>query len=254
MLMKTVGQKIREARNNAGLKQPELAAKLGWGQSRISNYERNVREPGIQDLRDIAKALNVDISFFISGTSLVPPIAASRIKDFVSEKEFVAGLVAESNAHAYGGFELWDSKTPLHSDEVALPFYMEVELSAGAGSEVQREDNGFKLRFAKSTLRKSGVQPEHAACVKITGDSMEPVLPDGSTVGIDTNDKNIKDGKMYAIDHDGMLRVKMLYRLPGGGLRVKSYNSHEYPDETYTPEQAVAIKVIGKVFWSSVLW
>jgi len=254
MLMKTVGQKIREARDNAGLKQPELAAKLGWGQSRISNYERNVREPGLDDLRDIAKALNVDIGFFISGTSLVPPIVAGKISNYDSRQDFLDSMVTESNAQHYGGFELWDSKTPLHADEVALPFYMEVELSAGAGSEVQREEGGFKLRFAKSTLRKSSVQPEHAACVKITGDSMEPVLPDGSTVGIDTNDKNIKDGKMYAIDHDGMLRVKMLYRLPGGGLRVKSYNSHEYPDETYTPEQAIAIKVIGKVFWSSVLW
>uniref|UniRef100_UPI004048C8D3 XRE family transcriptional regulator n=1 Tax=Rheinheimera sp. TaxID=1869214 RepID=UPI004048C8D3 len=249
MLMKTVGQKIREARDNAGLKQPELAAKLGWGQSRISNYERNVREPGLDDLSAIAKVLRIDVADLLPTTQYQakPPQIYSLGEEPVS-------FSVDANALRAGGFELWDSKTPLHADEVALPFYMEVELSAGAGSEVQREDNGFKLRFAKSTLRKSGVQPEHAACVKITGDSMEPVLPDSSTVGIDTNDKNIKDGKMYAIDHDGMLRVKMLYRLPGGGLRVKSYNSHEYPDETYTPEQAIAIKVIGKVFWSSVLW
>ena len=249
MLMKTVGQKIREARDNAGLKQPELAAKLGWGQSRISNYERNVREPGLDDLSAIAKVLRIDVADLL-------PTAQYQAKppQIYSLGEEPVSFSVDANASRVGGFELWDSKTPLHADEVALPFYMEVELSAGAGSEVQREDNGFKLRFAKSTLRKSGVQPEHAACVKITGDSMEPVLPDGSTVGIDTNDKNIKDGKMYAIDHDGMLRVKMLYRLPGGGLRVKSYNSHEYPDETYTPEQASTIKVIGKVFWSSVLW
>jgi phage repressor protein C with HTH and peptisase S24 domain len=249
MLMKTVGQKIREARDNAGLKQPELAAKLGWGQSRISNYERNVREPGLDDLSAIAKVLRIDVADLLPTTQYQakPPQTYSLGEEPVS-------FSVDANALRAGGFELWDSKTPLYADEVALPFYMEVELSAGAGSEVQREDNGFKLRFAKSTLRKSGVQPEHAACVKITGDSMEPVLPDGSTVGIDTNDKNIKDGKMYAIDHDGMLRVKMLYRLPGGGLRVKSYNSHEYPDETYTPEQAIAIRVIGKVFWSSVLW
>lgn len=249
MLMKTVGQKIREARDNAGLKQPELAAKLGWGQSRISNYERNVREPGLDDLSAIAKVLRIDVADLLPTTQY-----QAKPQQTYSLGEEPVSFSVDANASRVGGFELWDSKTPLHADEVALPFYMEVELSAGAGSEVQREEGGFKLRFAKSTLRKSGVQPEHAACVKITGDSMEPVLPDGSTVGIDTNDKNIKDGKMYAIDHDGMLRVKMLYRLPGGGLRVKSYNSHEYPDETYSPEQAMAIKVIGKVFWSSVLW
>lgn len=252
MLMKTVGQKIREARKAAGLNQPELAAKIGWGQSRISNYERGEREPSFGDLKEIAQALSIDASELFPGSDSSGSEYLSKQAPIIFTAEEYK--IAESNAQIYGAFELWDSRTPLRDDEVALPFYMEVELAAGAGSEVQREDNGFKLRFAKSTLRNSGVQAENAACVKISGNSMEPVLPDGSTVGIDTNDRTVKDGKMYAIDHDGMLRVKMLYRLPGGGLRIKSYNSDEYPDETYTPEQAMTIKVIGKVFWSSVLW
>ena len=82
---------------------------------------------------------------------------------------------------------------------------------------------------------------------------MEPVLPHGSTVGIDTAAIDIIDGKMYAINHDGMLRVKMLYKLPGNGLRLRSYNMDEYPDERYEADSIKHIKVIGKVFWYSVL-
>lgn len=234
--MEKTGQLIKQARQNAGLTQPELAEKCGWGQSRISNYERGEREPGIDDLRLISKALGVDIY------------------DLIANKSATKEPANIANAELHGGFEVWDSKTPLHTDEVAIPFYMEVELSAGAGSAVQREVGGPSLRFAKSTLRKSNVQPENAACVRVIGNSMDPVLPDGSTVGIDTGSTQIKDGAMYAIDHDGMLRVKLLYRLPGGGIRIKSFNNDEYPDEIYSSDDVAGIKIIGRVFWSSVLW
>ena len=150
--------------------------------------------------------------------------------------------------------EVWDDETPLGPDEVELPFFQEVELSAGKGSEVMLETSGRKLRFGKRTLQKKGVPPEAAACVPVTGNSMEPVLPDGSTVGIDTSATQILDGKMYAIDHSGQLRVKLIYRQPGGGIRLRSYNAEEHPDERYEADYvAQHIRVIGKVFWYSVL-
>ncbi|MCB2459614.1 transcriptional regulator AlpR, partial [Listeria monocytogenes] len=69
-----------------------------------------------------------------------------------------------------------------------------------------------------------------------------------------TSARTIKDGDMYAFDHDGQLRVKLLYRLPGGGLRIRSFNSDEHPDERYEPQEAAEhINVIGRVFWYSVL-
>ncbi|GGY92249.1 hypothetical protein GCM10007169_06850 [Shewanella fodinae] len=58
---------------------------------------------------------------------------------------------------------------------------------------------------------------------------------------------------MYAINHDGMLRVKLLYTLPGNGLRLRSYNQDEYPDESYNDDQVKVIIVIGRVSWYSVL-
>ena len=54
---------------------------------------------------------------------------------------------------------------------------------------------------------------------------------DGSTIGVDTATTHITDGEIYALEHDGMLRVKFVYRLPGGGIRLRSFNREEYPDE-----------------------
>jgi phage repressor protein C with HTH and peptisase S24 domain len=147
--------------------------------------------------------------------------------------------------------EPWDSSTPLETDEVELPLFREVELSAGSGSTSVQENHGAKLRFAKSTLARKGIDPSEAACCFVSGDSMHPVLPDGSTVGINTSDKLIRDGQMYAIDHQGMLRVKYLYRIPGG-IRIKSANP-DYEDEVIHPTSDSEFRILGRVFWYSVL-
>lgn len=161
-------------------------------------------------------------------------------------------MTNNADAKITGGFDDWDNHTPLHEEDVELPLYKEVELAAGSGSQHIIEINGRKLRFARSTLQAAGVQLENAACATVSGNSMEPAIKDGATIGIDRGRTQIKDGRIYAIDHDGMLRVKHLYRLPGGGLRLHSENHEEHPDESYdATEVAERIKVLGWVFWVS---
>lgn len=159
----------------------------------------------------------------------------------------------ESNAELIGSMAAWDSDTPLHDDEVALPFYKEVEMAAGNGACEVIEEPGRLLRFAKSTLRDAGVQAENAVCATIKGRSMERLILDGATIGIDISDTVITDGEIYAFDQDGMLRVKYMYRLPGGGVRIRSENSEEFPDEHLTAEQFASVRMLGWVFWWSTV-
>lgn len=146
-----------------------------------------------------------------------------------------------------GGFDVW-SGDESSSDDVDVPFLKETELAAGNGLVPNQDYNGFKLKFARSTLRRLGVDPSNAVCVSVKGDSMEPVLKDGSTVGVDTGRKNIVDGKMYAVSIRGLLKIKVLVQLSSNTVRVKSYNSSEYPDEDVDIED---IEVEGWVFWSA---
>lgn len=159
----------------------------------------------------------------------------------------------ESNAEMIGMMSGWDSSTPLGEDEVAIPLYKEVEMAAGGGATEVVEVPGRLLRFAKSTLREAGVLEQNAACATVSGRSMERLIMDGATIGIDRGTTHIIDGEIYAFDQGGMLRVKYLYRLPGGGLRVRSENDGEYPDETLTPEEAQSIRILGWVFWWSTV-
>ena len=56
----TVGERIKAARNKAGLKQSELAEKLGVAVITIGQYERDKRQPRLEQLRRIAAALGVE--------------------------------------------------------------------------------------------------------------------------------------------------------------------------------------------------
>ncbi|MGC6360433.1 S24 family peptidase [Bisgaard Taxon 45] len=157
----------------------------------------------------------------------------------------------ESNVKDIGSFDLWDRNTPLHDDEVEVPFLKDIRFAAGNGFVDDIMDyNNFKLRFSKATLRKQGVQYDNAVCITADGDSMEPVIPDGATVGIDRGNTTIKDGKIYAINHGGLLRIKILHKMPNEQVRIRSYNPDSAPEEVVDLSE---ITILGKVFWWSVL-
>ncbi|MCP1446422.1 phage repressor protein C with HTH and peptisase S24 domain [Pseudomonas sp. GGS8] len=165
-------------------------------------------------------------------------------------------VATEELGTQYSGLKdlnLWDGSTPVEDDEVCVPFLREVELAAGSGRFVIEESENAFLRFGKRSLRQNGVQFSQAKCVTVRGNSMLPVLRDGATVGVNIGKNSIgdiTDGDLYAINHNGQLRVKQVYRLPSG-IRLRSFNRDEHPDEDYTFQgiQEEQIAILGHVFW-----
>ncbi|WP_338649218.1 XRE family transcriptional regulator [Pseudomonas sp. ML2-2023-3] len=148
---------------------------------------------------------------------------------------------------------LWDDNTPVADDEVSIPFLRQVELAAGSGRFAIEESERARLRFGKRSLRHNGVEFDQAKCVTVRGDSMLPVLRDGATVGVNAGKRTLEeviDGDLYAVNHNGQLRVKQLYRL-AGGLRLRSFNRDEFPDEdyAYSDMEDEQLVILGHVFW-----
>ncbi|WP_010486869.1 S24 family peptidase [Pseudomonas sp. S9] len=232
--MNELGKRIKAARAHARLTQKELAERVGISQPVISQLEKGENLQSVHLIK-------------ISSQCGVSPIWLET-----GRGEMLAQQI-EPNAELIGVMSGWDNDTPLRDDEVAIPLYKEVEMAAGCGATQVIEAPGRLLRFAKSTLREAGVLERNAACATVRGRSMERLIMDGATIGIDRGSVDIEDGEIYAFDHDGMLRVKYLYRLPGGGLRIRSENDEEYPDEVISAQQASELRILGWVFWWSTV-
>lgn len=242
--------RLKAARRHAKLTQAGLANVVGITQTSISDLERGKSVSSSYNA-SIAKACGISALWLEreEGAMVV------ESQNALSGSEHLDAHSTEPEAVMIGDLSPWDDNTPLDDDEVELPLYKEVELAAGSGRTAVQEMPGRKLRFSYATLRAAGVDPAAAVCAQLKGNSMEPLILNGATVGIDKATTRVVDGEIYALEHDGMLRVKYLYRLPGGGLRLRSFNRDEYGDEEYTPEemQAKSISIIGWVFWWSTL-
>lgn len=61
----TFGEKLKQARTDAGLKQSELAKIIGTTNTTISNWEKGVSKPDLDMLSYICGALKVRASYFL---------------------------------------------------------------------------------------------------------------------------------------------------------------------------------------------
>ncbi len=233
-VMTTTSSRIAAAREAAGLNQSELARKLDVSPQSVQAWESGRTVPRNPKIKMLSDVLGVSVAYLMGEAG--PLESQSRTADT-----------------SLGSIETWDDETPLGDDEVYVPFLKEVELAAGTGRFAIEESDSARLRFFKKDLRNNGVQFSNAKCVTVSGNSMMPVLRDGATVGVNMGKNSlgdIVDGEMYAVNHNGQLRVKQVYRTPTG-IKLRSFNHDEHPDENYTFEQIQEqqIAILGHVFW-----
>jgi phage repressor protein C with HTH and peptisase S24 domain len=158
----------------------------------------------------------------------------------------VCSLLKVSPTWLLYGHEEENSPSHQSDDDSIIPIFKEVETVNGSEIVTLREHTARQFGLGKTNLRLSGVNQEDVAFLILTGNSMQPVLPEGASVAIDTTDKSINDGDMYAIDNNGALQVRVLQRLGAGKVRARCFNASEYPDEEYS---LTSIKLLGRVFW-----
>lgn len=227
----TFAERLRESRKNKGLSQKALGEMVGVSQAAIQKLEKGIATSSSYTSQ-IAAALGVPSIWLATG-----------------EDKGGESIPDESK---WGKVSPWDKNTPLDDDEVEVHFLKDIEFACGDGTYGSDDHNGFMLRFSKSTLRRVGANTDGSGvlCFPATGNSMEPVIPDGTTVAVDTNNKKVIDGKLYAINHGGLKRIKQLYKMPNNQISVRSFNKDEFFDQEVPSQE---IEVIGRVFWYSVI-
>lgn len=132
---------------------------------------------------------------------------------------------------------------------VELKFY-DVEVSAGHGALVEKEEESNAMVFSEKFLRQDlGYNPNNIFLMPVRGDSMTPTLKNQSIVMVNRVDGFSTDG-IYVFRYDGRLMVKRLQFLPNG-IKVVSDNSAYEPWALSKKDvQGADFEIIGEVVWS----
>ncbi|SMF61761.1 S24 family peptidase [Allosphingosinicella indica] len=130
---------------------------------------------------------------------------------------------------------------------VAIPSY-DVRASAGPGAVASDGDVRVGIAFDRPWLRRLGVgDPALLSTIRVTGDSMLPLLAEGDEILVDRGDgaDRLRDG-VYVLRAEDALLVKRVAIAPSGQLSIRSDNP-AYP--SWPDCDRRTIDIVGRVMW-----
>lgn len=135
-------------------------------------------------------------------------------------------------------------------DCILFPVLGEVHASMGYGVTIYDETQTTSYAISSKLASDLGVKPNNADIIFGTGNSMEPTIKGGDALLVDRNRREICDGKIYCIRHDGQLKAKRLQKLSKTKLKVISDNKDYEPIIIdFKQEVDTDFEIIGEIRW-----
>ena len=262
----SIGKRLLEQRKLAGYSsQEQLGDALGVSFTTIARWEKD-QSPIPSDKLVGMNALGLDAVYILTGKNneiaesqntkpatspvLGDEIVADQMADGTwrvrgSSGEILRGTTDEVIRHLReraAPYEAGRDHTPDVNDYAWIPLY-DVEVSAGGGRFFAGENVLTYLAFTKYSLRKQGLQPDMLACVRVSGDSMEPTIQSNDAVMIDMR-QTTADSGIFVFRVGEVLYLKRLVR-EGAGVRVISDNDI-YPSWLIQPGEDFQIARWGE--------
>ena len=233
---KTIGERLKEARLNAGYSSAaKAAARVGQSESTFRAHENGQNLYNHVHAQTYAAAFGVSAEWLLFGGSLdYKAWKAGRSGDNVSSPTPVPLNAPSEQTSGEPSYHL-------------VPEYNAC-VSAGGGAENGHERVVAQWPFQPNYIRNYlGLYHADLAIVEVRGDSMEPTLLSGDRVLINISDKQISQSGIF-----------VLY--DGGGTVIKRIDKQVGNDETVTlisdnrihpPYQVnlANLNVIGRVVW-----
>ena len=216
--MKLIGERLAESRKRASLGQVDLAVALGdrYDQAMISRVESGQRSLRIEGAALAARELGVSLDYLV-GLTDDPTPAAERSGDHAVSVNDGGSPVPEEHANI-GTRPITETKPGYNLDEANdqdgvwnLPV-REVRPAAGSGADVFGEEVVGYVPFRRDWLAYHGIDPEQADVVQVSGESMEPTLPDGCSILVDRSRRQLQPKHLYVLRNEDGLVVKRVDR------------------------------------------
>lgn len=213
------GEQLRRRREELGISRTELAERLGVSRSAIGNYETGVSAPKEEVLLRLFDALQVDPNYLYRDSfRSASAFTCSGEEQRLLEKYRRLSLTGRQTVYALvDSLSAWQAE--LEEDHCAasprvIPLYRS-PAAAGYAAPVFGEDY--------EPLTVTGDVPAGAElAVRIQGDSMEPMISDGSVVYV--NHDPLQNGDVGIFCVDGDMLCKQYYKDPMGMVYLFSLN------------------------------
>ena len=161
------GARVAEARSRLGISRAELARRVGTAASHISMLERGRAGASLENTSGIARELKVSVDYLFGFTE--DPTPAADLQHELREKKAEIHDLRAGTAPAEPSEETW-------TEYVGI---VEVDTAAGVGAVVGNEQVTGLAKFSHAWLRSQGLIASRCRIMRVTGESMEPTLPDG---------------------------------------------------------------------------
>ena len=172
--MAEIKDRIVSLRNEKNITQSQLAEELNISPSAIGMYEQGRRKPSYELLEEICDYFNVDMDYLMGRSDIKNRYQAGLKYDWENKKEEKSNLNIDT----------------INTDYIMIPLYESI--SAGYGAS----NSEFIEMIPVFGLKKNGTT---YFAVKVEGDSMEPKIPNGSTIII-KKDIQIESGEIGAFN------------------------------------------------------
>ena len=103
--MNTLGEKIRQLRNQKEMSQTKLGEYLGVAKTTISNYETGYSTPDNETLVKLSKYLNVSADYLL-GISNDKNTSKEIPEEFSSPEEAMQFILKDNTIMGFGGFDV----------------------------------------------------------------------------------------------------------------------------------------------------
>lgn len=262
-------QRIRAVRKHMRLTQEEFGGLFDVSKAAVSQWEsksdKHRTQPVTDTLKKMASLSTAPIEWLLNDSSNCDAEfwqIDDESNNIVQFPNLVATGSVQNNALAQANqtqsaiesdslrpILVWEHPDELPEGEYVFVPRLNIQLSTGHGREQIDVDliKDKPQAFRADWIRELRLKPAGLASMRVTGDSMEPRLYSGDAVVVDTADTEVLDGKAYALWYDGGERIKRLFRLPGGGVRIVSDNRDKYPSIDLSADQCQHVRIIGRV-------
>ncbi len=212
------GEQLRRRREELGISRAELADRLGVSRSAVGNYETGVSAPKEEVLLRLFDALHVDPNYLYRDSFRAAGFSCSDEEKRLLEKYRGLSMTGRRTVHALvDSLSQW--QTELQSEQPAteprlIPLYFS---PAAAGYAAPAFGEDYELISVAGD-----VPPGAELAVRIQGDSMEPLIADGSVVYV--NHDPLQNGDVGIFCVDGDMLCKQYYKDPLGMVYLFSLN------------------------------